>query len=35
MAFNPPRDAVVRAGDDVAGPGRPQRVQALEERVTV
>jgi voltage-gated potassium channel len=35
MEFNPPPDAVLRAGDELVVLGRPQSVKALEETVAV
>jgi voltage-gated potassium channel len=35
MEFNPPSDAVLRAGDELIVLGRPQSVKALEETVAV
>ncbi len=35
MEFNPPPDAVLRAGDELVVLGRPQSVKALEETVAI
>jgi len=35
MEFNPPPEAVVRAGDELVVLGQPQSVKALEDTVAV
>jgi K+/H+ antiporter YhaU regulatory subunit KhtT len=35
MQFNPPPEAVIRAGDELVVLGAPQSVKALEETVVV